>query len=136
MMMGLELSHKYKQMEKSPFYNFIYCYVSNQTKIKSSLFDCSKLANDGIWYMQRFPLELINWPQFNSQRLDVQINQPATCSSYYLSSLNLLPPDERTAHKWNGGVFDLDGGDGFIEDDPTIFLISYWGMRYFHLLEI
>jgi hypothetical protein len=86
--------------------------------------------------MQRFPLELINWPQFNSQRLDVQINQPATCSSYYISSLNLLPPDERTAHKWNGGVFDLDGGDGGIEDDPTIFLLSYWGMRYFHLLEI
>jgi hypothetical protein len=131
MMIGLDLSHKYKQMEKSPFYNFIYCYVSNGTY---SLFDCESLSNDGIWYMQRFPLELINWPQYNSIRLDVQINQPASCSSPNLFSLNLLPPDERWAHKWSGGAFDLNDGDASIEDDPTIYLIAYWGMRYLHLL--
>jgi hypothetical protein len=137
MQIGLDLSHKYKQMEKSPFYNFIYCYVSNQTKIKSSLFDCNTLSNDAIWYMQRFPLELINWPQFNSDRLDVQLNVPAEppCSRD-ISSLKLLPPDERSIHKWNNGVFDLNGGDGLSEEDPTVFLISYWGMRYAHLLGI
>jgi hypothetical protein len=131
MMIGLDLSHKYKQTEKSPFYNFIYCYVSNMT---SSLFDCQSLTNDGIWYMQRFPLELINWPQFNGQRLDVEINQPALCDRKY--SLKLLPPDERLIQKWNNAVFNLDDGDGFYEEDPTIFLLSYWGMRFLHLLGI
>ncbi len=136
MKIGLDLSHRYKQMEKSPFYNFIYCYITNQTKLKSSLFDCEPLSKDGIWYMQRFPLELINWPQFNSHRLDVQINQPGPCSSSKIYSLNLLPPDERSVNRWNTGVYNLDDGDAFREEDPTIFLISYWGMRYFHLLGI
>ena len=85
--------------------------------------------------MQRFPLELINWPQLNSLRFDVQINEPAQYTANNLFSLRLLSPDERLVHKWNDGVFDLDDGDGFNEDDPTIFLLSYWGMRFIHLLE-
>ena len=131
MIIGLNLAQRYKQMEKSPFYNFIYCYVAKE----NSAFDCQSLAKDGIWYMQRFPLELINWPQFNSLRLDVQINEPAQYIANNRYSLQLLPPDERLIHKWNDGVFDLDDGDGFNEDDPTIFLLSYWGMRFIHLLE-
>jgi hypothetical protein len=136
MQIGLDLSHKYKQMDKSPFYNFMYCYVSNQTKIKSSLFDCNILSNDAIWYMQRFPLELIIWPQFNSDRLDVQLNVHSGCPWDSKSSLKLLSPDERSIQKWNDGMCDLDGGDGLGEEDPTIFLISDWGMRYVHLLGI
>ena len=87
MTIGLELSHKYKRMEKSPFYNFIYCYVSsqvnetqhlfNKNRRSSPEFDCNSLSKDGIWYMQRWPLELVNWPQYNSDRLDVQLNR--TC---------------------------------------------------------
>ncbi|CAF0955472.1 unnamed protein product [Adineta steineri] len=145
MTIGLELSHKYKQMDKSPFYNFIYCYVSgqvNQTqhlfnKIRRSSpqFDCNSLSKDGIWYMQRWPLELINWPQFNSDRLDVQLNVPGECDFERVHrSLKMLPPDERTIDIWNYNVYDLDGGNGLLETDPTAFLISYWGMRYFNLL--
>ena len=143
MRIGLDLGHKYKQMEKSPFYNFIYCYVTgqvNQTRhlfdgdrLSSPDFDCHSLSKDGIWYMQRWPLELVNWPQFNSDRLDVQINVPVECA-VPLASLQILPPDERTANIWNYNVYRLDDGDGFAEDDPTAFLISYWGMRYFNLL--
>jgi hypothetical protein len=83
--------------------------------------------------MQRWPLELIDWPQFNSDRLDVQLNVPAECGGS-LRSLRMLPPDERSIKKWNTGVYSLDDGSGFGEEDPTTFLISYWGMRYFHLL--
>jgi hypothetical protein len=83
--------------------------------------------------MQRWPLELINWPQFNSDRLDIQLNVPAECGEAS-PSLQMLPPDERTFHKWNFGVYELNDGDGFEEEDPTTFLISYWGMRYFNLL--
>jgi hypothetical protein len=140
---GLDLLHKYKQMEKSPFYNFIYCYASGQVNQTQHLFsrlhaspfglDCNSLSNDGVWYLQRWPLELINWPQFNSDRLDIQLNVPAQCGGIPLS-LQMLPPDERTFYKWNSGVYELDEGDGFGEEDPTTFLISYWGMRYFNLL--
>jgi hypothetical protein len=49
MQIGLDLSHKYKIMEKTPFYNFIYCYVSQQVNLTKQatlkkgfppLFDC------------------------------------------------------------------------------------------------
>ncbi|CAF2795018.1 unnamed protein product [Rotaria sp. Silwood2] len=145
MMVGLDLAHKYKQMEKSPFYNFIYCYVTgqvnqtrhlfNKSRGSSPKFDCNSLSKDGIWYMQRWPLELINWPQYNSDRLDVQLNVPAECDwGRAYRSLQMLPPDERTIDIWNYNVYNLDGGDGFLETDPTAFLMSYWGMRYFNLL--
>ncbi|CAF3718897.1 unnamed protein product [Rotaria sordida] len=146
MKIGLNLSHKYKKMEKSPFFNFIYCYVSGQVNQTQYLFqklnlssttfsnfDCSSLSMDGIWYMQRWPLELIHWPQFNSDRLDVQINGPAKRGSE-ISSLKLLPPDERSTWMWNANVYGLDNGSGFNEENPVAFLLSYWGMRYFDLL--
>lgn len=84
-------------MEKTPFFNLIYCYASgqvNQTRNTSTKrHDCNSLSNDGIWHMQRWPLELINWPQFNSDRLDVQINVPAQCYQP-VKSLQMLPVDE------------------------------------------
>ncbi|CAF0856268.1 unnamed protein product [Adineta steineri] len=150
MKVGLDLSHIYKQMEKSPFYNFIYCYASGQvnqtrnvlkkrngSKVQSFDFDCNSLSNDGIWYMQRWPLELINWQQFNSDRLDIEINVPATACNTHQErlSIQMLPPDERSTKKWNSAVYDVDDGNGYSEDDPTTFLLSYWGMRYFNLLE-
>ncbi|CAF0884635.1 unnamed protein product [Adineta steineri] len=137
-------------MEKSPFYNFIYCYASGQvnqtrnvlkkrngSKVQSFDFDCNSLSNDGIWYMQRWPLELINWQQFNSDRLDIEINVPATACNTHQErlSIQMLPPDERSTKKWNSAVYDVDDGNGYSEDDPTTFLLSYWGMRYFNLLE-
>jgi hypothetical protein len=140
---GLDLVHHYKYLDKSPFYNFIYCYASgqvNQTRhlykkdhLSSFAFDCNTLSKDGIWYLQRWPLEMISWPQFNSDRLDIHYNLPAQCGSHKLS-LELLPPDERVADIWNSNVYILDEGNGFDEEDPTAFLISYWGMRYFNLL--
>jgi hypothetical protein len=147
MEIGLDLSFNYKKMEKTPFFNFIYCYASgqvNQTRntsnkrhgltMRASRHDCNSLSNDGVWYMQRWPLELIHWPQFNSDRLDVQINVPAQCYPP-LKSLQMLPPDERSTKNVDQGVYDLDDGDGFIETDPTNFLLGYWGMRYFNLLQ-
>ena len=131
---GLELSHQYKQMEKSPFYNFIFCFIVKQMNF-STKFNCSQLISDSIWYLQRFPLDLINYNQYNSQRLDVQLNKYASCDRDGFYSLNYLPPNEKSIHKWNDGPFDLDGGDGFQEEDPSVFLLPYWGVRYFLFVE-
>ena len=144
MMIGLNLAHRYIQMEKSPLYNYIYCYASgqvNQTRylfnkdhVTSFEFDCNSLSKDSVWYMQRWPLEMISWPQFNSDRLDVQLNAPAICGGPMPFSLKMLPPDERNIKIWNWNDYFLDDGDGTDEEDPTAYLISYWGMRYFNLL--
>lgn len=138
---GLDLSHRYKSLEKTPFYNFIYCFVSGQVfgskikRISAPAFNCDNLSKDGIWYLQRWPLELINWQQFNGNRLDIHHNIDAEKCFEGSYSLKPLPPDERSTKKWNGGPYDLDDGDGYSEDDPAAFLLSYWGMRYFNLLK-
>jgi hypothetical protein len=147
MQIGLELSHNYIHMEKSSVYNFMYCYATGQVNrtrhthkkpyestMEAFGYDCNSLSNDGVWHMRRWPLESIDWPQFNSDRLDVQVNVPAQCV-LPLKSLQMLPPDERSTKNWNTGVYDLDDGEGFTESDPTNFLLGYWGMRYFNLLQ-
>ena len=129
---GLELSHQYKSMEKSPFYNFIYCFITSSFQRHSSTFDCQSLLDDSLWHLRRWPLDLINWQQFQSEREDLQINDlNERCGeTFRRTSRELLPPDERSTHKWNGGAFDLDDGDAFTEEDPTSFLLSYWGWRF------
>ncbi|CAF3833513.1 unnamed protein product [Rotaria sp. Silwood1] len=87
-----------------------------------------------MWYLRRLPLHLIHWQQFNSDRLDVQLNVPASQCQNELQSVQLLPPDERSSKRWNSGMYDVDGGNGWEALDPSSFLISYWGMRYFNLL--
>jgi hypothetical protein len=130
MKIGLDLAHNYKQMEKSPLFNFIYCYASgqiNQTRNipnkyqRAFRYDCDSLSKDGIWHMQHWPLELINYPQFNSDQLDVQINVPLECAQP-LKSLKMLPPDERSTKNWNSRIYDFDDGDGLLK---LIQLVSY-----------
>jgi hypothetical protein len=48
---------------------------------------------------------------------------------------SLIPPDENSFTKWNGGPYDLDGGSGYSEDDAGAFLVSYWAGRYFGFLQ-
>jgi hypothetical protein len=140
---GLDLSHRYKVREKSPYYNALYCFASGQVGAAagtasagdpSPQFDCASLSADSAWYLQRWPLDLLDWPQFNSDRLDVQLNSPAKGCRADQQSLSLLPPDERLQVKWNDGPFDLDGGDGVNEDGPGTVLSGYWAMRYYGII--
>ncbi|CAF3394818.1 unnamed protein product [Rotaria sp. Silwood2] len=143
MQIGLDLSHKYKILEKTPFYNFIYCYASEQVNVTREAtlkkgfrasFDCDSLSKDGVWFLRRWTLDPIEWQQFNSDRLDIQLNVPASKCQNEIQSLQLLPPDERSITRWNSGMYDVDDGSGWEALDPSSFLVSYWGMRYFNLL--
>ena len=33
-------------------------------------------------------------------------------------------------HKWNGNPYEVDGGGGTEEEDPTFWLLPYWMGRY------
>lgn len=143
MQIGLDLSHRYKVLEKTPFYNFIYSYASqqvNRTGVKplnkdfQPEFDCDSLSKDSVWDMRRWPLDYINWQQFNSDRLDIQLNVPASRCHGELQEIQLIPPDERSLYRWNSGMYDVDDGNGLEALDPGTFLIGYWGMRYYNLL--
>lgn len=97
-------------------------------------FDCTSLATDSLWYLRRWPLEQVNWPQLNSDRLDLHLNTPAFGCRAGAQSLRLLPLDERPIQKWNNGPFELDGGDGLNEEGGGPFLSGYWMLRAFGLI--
>ena len=76
--------------------------------------------------LQRYPTELIEWPTDTSIRLDLPTNTDL------LPSLNwstlALPRDESAAAlRWDSSPFERRlGGDGFHEEDPVHYLLSYW----------
>lgn len=98
-------------------------------------FDCSTLSADSVWYLRRWPLEQFNWPQMNSDRLDVTFNTPAYGCRAGQQSNELLPPDERGIHKWNNGPFELDNDGGYSEEGVGPFLSGYWMMKYYGMID-
>lgn len=69
-----------------------------------------------LWDLQRWPLELIDWPVPNSHRLDYIPNREARFDDrVIIASLDPLPPDERAMIRWNDCPFKLDNaGSGTV----------------------
>ena len=86
---------------------------------------------DTLWNLRTWPLDLIDWPVANSQRLDIIID-PNVDRQFRSggASLSVLPANERAQTRWNSSPHDLDGGSGMNESDPGAFLLSYWATRW------
>ena len=85
--------------------------------------------NEGIWYLQRYPLDLINWTVMNSYRKDIEKLEPNFRNQ---TVKEVLPPDELPIERHNGNRFGLDGqGNGGSEYSAgDIWLLPYWMGRY------
>ena len=85
--------------------------------------------NEGIWYLQRYPLDLINWTVMNSYRKDIEKLEPNFRNR---TVKEVLPPDELPIERHNGNRFGLDGqGNGGSEYSAgDIWLLPYWMGRY------
>jgi hypothetical protein len=85
---------------------------------------------DAIWYLQEYPLDLINWKIKNSHRKDIDLIKPNFRKQ---TTKEVLPPDERPIKRHNGNTFDLDRneGNGTSEESAgDIWLLPYWMGRY------
>jgi hypothetical protein len=89
--------------------------------------------NEAIWYLQKYPLDLINWTEKNSQRKDIEFIEP----NFRRQTIKeVLPPDELRIARHNANRFDLDGGnDGRSEYSAgDIWLLPYWMGRYLKVI--
>ncbi|MFC4872035.1 hypothetical protein [Negadavirga shengliensis] len=88
---------------------------------------------EAIWYLQEYPLDLINWTVRNSHRKDIEIIAP---NFRRQSTKEVLPPDELAIRRHNANRFDLDGGnDGRAESSAgDIWLLPYWMGRYLEVI--
>ena len=67
-----------------------------------------------LWNLRNWPLELINWPTSNTQRLDLQYKRDGAQWAKLLGQPNLrttkvLPTNERSQYMWNADPFDSSG---------------------------
>lgn len=84
---------------------------------------------EAIWYLQEYPLDLIDWTVKNSHRQDIEKITPNFREQ---STTEVLPPDEVRVARHNANRFSLDGGRGGRSEYSAgdIWLLPYWMGRY------
>ncbi len=89
--------------------------------------------NEAVWYLQEYPMDLINWSVSNSHRRDIVLLEPNFRNQM---TETVLPPDELRITRHNANRFSLDGGrDGNSENSAgDIWLFPYWMGRYLDII--
>ncbi len=84
---------------------------------------------EAVWYLQGYPLDLIEWSVKNSHRKDIEPLEP----NFRGQTIKVvLPPGELRISRHNANRFDLDdNGGGRAESSAgDIWLLPYWIGRY------
>lgn len=84
---------------------------------------------EAVWYLQGYPLDMINWTVRNSHRKDIEFVGPNFRNQ---TIKEVLPPGELRISRHNANRFDLDEhGEGRAEHSAgDIWLLPYWIGRY------
>jgi len=85
--------------------------------------------NEAIWYLQEYPLDLINWTVVNSHRKDMEKIEPNFRGQ---TIKEVLPPDEARIARHNANMFNLDEKSAGNSENSAgdIWLLPYWIGRY------
>jgi hypothetical protein len=88
---------------------------------------------EAIWYLQEYPLDLIDWRVKNSLRKDIEMIQPNFRDQ---TIREVLPPDELPVSRHNANRFMLDdnGGGKSEYSAGDIWLLPYWMGRYLKVI--
>ena len=84
---------------------------------------------EAVLYLQRYPMDLIEWTVLNSHRKDIELIEPNFRKQ---TITEVLPASELRISRHNANRFDLDSrGDGRSENSAgDIWLLPYWIGRY------
>lgn len=113
---------KHKQ-EKSPFFNYFYCYASN-TVVETE--NTAELLVDA-------PLDMIDWHIDHSKREDIQIVRKPILEA--LQTSELITADMRATIRWDKNPWDARQGTPHVEREPVYWLLPYWLGRYIEAIE-
>ncbi|WP_192349221.1 hypothetical protein [Algoriphagus sp. Y33] len=89
---------------------------------------------ESIWFLQKHPIDLINWNVQNSHRKDIRNLE---VNFRRQTTPEVLPPSETRIARHNANRFNLDGtGNGrSIYSPGDIWLLPYWMGRYLGVIE-
>lgn len=85
--------------------------------------------DEAVWYLQEYPLDLIDWSVSNSHRKDIV---PVEHNFRRQTITEVLPPDELPVRRHNSNRFALDANGGGRSEFSAgdIWLLPYWMGRY------
>jgi hypothetical protein len=88
---------------------------------------------NAVWYLQKYPLDLVDWTVQNSHRKDIEKIEPNFRNQ---TIKEVLPPGELRVSRHNANRFDLDshGGGRSEESAGDIWLLPYWIGRYLNVI--
>jgi len=88
---------------------------------------------EAIWYLQKYPLDMLSWRMENSRRNDIE---PIPANFRRQTTKEVLPPSELHIQRHNANRFTLDGGDLGSEEFSSgdIWLLPYWIGRYLQVI--
>ena len=88
---------------------------------------------EAVWYLQEYPLDLIDWSIDADQRKDIEKIEPNFRKQ---TTREVLPPDELRISRHNGNRFDMrERGGGRAEYSAgDIWLLPYWIGRYLDVI--
>ena len=114
---------EHERPEKDGLWNLFTAMVSHDFDLE-----------EAVWYLQEYPMDLINWTVKNSHRKDIQLIPE---NFRRQTTEEVLPPDELQIRRHNANRFGLDGGnDGRSENSAgDIWLLPYWLGRYLEVIE-
>lgn len=117
---SLRRSWELVKRESMPLWFAIYSGVANQQA-------SPKEINNAMWSMRQTPLDLVNWPYYNQFRWDCPAGP-----FYVRGSVNdpimraIRPMSERAMSHYNNDPFEMNGGGGYTEFEPSVLTEPYW----------
>lgn len=89
---------------------------------------------ESIWFLQKHPIDLINWNIQNSHRKDLQMLEP---NFRRQTTSQVLPPSETRVARHNANRFGLDsnGNGRSMYSAGDIWLLPYWMGRYLEVIQ-
>ena len=85
--------------------------------------------------LRRWPLDLVEWPSHNSDRMDITLERDwLLYPNAEFVVTTALPADE--AFGWTdflteGATCGVDGGSGMVYQAPNPWLLLYWMQEYY-----
>jgi hypothetical protein len=84
---------------------------------------------EAVWYLQRYPMDMVTWTISNSHRKDIEMVEP---NFRRQTITEVLPASELRISRHNANRFDLDSQDDGRSEYSAgdIWLLPYWIGRY------
>jgi hypothetical protein len=90
-------------------------------------------AEEALWYLREYPLDLRDWTVKNSHRKDIEL---LDINFRNQVTKEVLPPDELSISRHNSNRFITDGGSGGSSEYSAgdIWLLPYWMGRFLGII--